>query len=540
MITQLALQNIRVFDDDFWEFDLAPLTVLCGANSCGKSTLLKTLQMLRQTMDYRESLGSDDGELRFVGSYVDMGGYTSLVSHREAGRTMGVRIGVESRVSRSGLEDLRRIMGLDGASTGESATTSKARVTYILLAEFLFRPATSTREADEDEDRDVARPTQNRPGDELRGQMESATFDLMVRGRPVAHWFVKRAPAGDDYELYVPLPLFRDYRRQLHIKAAVPKQRTRRKEKYAVVPVQMIGLIPVRMSIPLRVSGEGPGSQPSGKSSVTVPLPGHLSGPCHALLRAVDTVHYLGPLRSAARRYYVLDANRAVMDSAGEYMPYVLRDSLDRSVVHVAPEGGRKKKVSLGEALNDWLRYLRAGDQSVAPEKSELRVLPTKHVFVELAIRSALGEEQHALADSGVGYSQVLPILVQCLLAVPGSTTTIEQPELHLNPALQVRLATFFARMAECGKQVILETHSEHIVNAIRVLAAEDATGKLARSSRIYFIDTSGSEMGVCDMSITPDGKVSDWPDSFFGEALTLTGRLLRAQRQRREAKASM
>ena len=276
---------------------------------------------------------------------------------------------------------------------------------------------------------------------------------------------------------------------------------------------------------------------PDTTAFVTGPLPKYLSNPLNSLARTIDKTYYLGPLRSAARRYYVLDANRNVMDSAGEYMPYLLRDRLDSLVWHVPPAGGKRSEPTLRDALNEWLWYLRTGELSGPAESTELRVVPTKHVFVELAIKSARGTEEHALADSGVGYSQVLPILVRCLLAGRGSTTTIEQPELHLNPALQVRLATFFARMSECGKQLIVETHSEHLVNAIRVLAAEDETDKLAGLIGVYYIDSSLSRMRVFDMTIGPDGEVEEWPDGFFGEALSLTGRLLRAQRRRRQAR---
>lgn len=532
MITELAVQNIRVFDDDFWEFKLAPLTVLCGVNSCGKSTLLKTLQMLRQTADYRESLGADDGELRFVGSYIDLGGYASLVSHSETARTIGIRVVTESSMSRTAFDALGVVMG-HASAAARSGGSGKARVPYALSAEFLFEPAASRKA---EQALDVTRSGQLNLDETVRGLLQSATFQLRVRGRVVAKWFVKRERSSGDYLLWVPLAIFRDYRRRLHVQRADPRIRSFKKEQYAVVPTQLMGLIPMRMLIPLRSSEDPAEEQANARSMATTPLPTHLAGPTNVLFRAMQTVYYLGPLRSAARRYYVLDANRDVMDSAGEHMPYVLRDSLGSTVWHIPPCGGEKTESPLGHALNEWLWFLRAGDRPRAPEVDELHVLPTKHVFVELAIKSALGEEEHALADSGVGYSQVLPILVQCLLAQPGSTTSIEQPELHLNPALQVRLATFFARMAECGKQVILETHSEHLVNAIRVLAAEDETDKLARLTGVYFIDAAGPSMRVYDMSIGPDGDVEQWPEGFFGEALTLTGRLLRAQRHRRQA----
>lgn len=123
------------------------------------------------------------------------------------------------------------------------------------------------------------------------------------------------------------------------------------------------------------------------------------------------------------------------------------------------------------------------------------------------------------------------------LLAKPGQTLMVEQPELHLNPALQVRLAEFLVAMVRAGKQVLIETHSEHIIDAIRVLNVEDETGQLENMSRIFFIDIESDKPRVLPLDIQKDGSVPDWPPHFFGEAASLTGRLLRAQKRFRKRK---
>ncbi|WP_371418295.1 AAA family ATPase [Anabaena sp. UHCC 0253] len=138
----------------------------------------------------------------------------------------------------------------------------------------------------------------------------------------------------------------------------------------------------------------------------------------------------------------------------------------------------------------------------------------------------------YSLADSGFGYSQVLPIVVKGLQAKPGSVLIVEQPELHLNPALQVRLASFFVAMMRADKQILIETHSEHIVNAIRVITAEDESGKLAGKCGIFFIDAESEIPVIHELSIKSDGTIPDLPKHFFGEAISLSGRLLRAQRR--------
>jgi predicted ATPase len=182
------------------------------------------------------------------------------------------------------------------------------------------------------------------------------------------------------------------------------------------------------------------------------------------------------------------------------------------------------------------LYYLRTGKQP--PEdvrNAEIEVSTTSDLVVELKIKSTNGGKCYSLADSGFGYSQVLPILVKGLLAEQGSVLLIEQPELHLNPALQVRLADFFIAMIRAKKQILIESHSEHIVNAIRVLTAEDESGDLAAKCGIFFIDADSDRPIIHELSIQPDGTVPDLPHHFFGEAIYLSGRLLRAQKRFRK-----
>ncbi len=88
--------------------------------------------------------------------------------------------------------------------------------------------------------------------------------------------------------------------------------------------------------------------------------------------------------------------------------------------------------------------------------------------------------------------------------------------------------------MIHTGKQVILETHSEHIVNAIRVFSAEDESDKLSRQCGIFYFSTKGEQPVIHELSIKADGTVPEWPHEFFGEAASLTGRLLRAQKHLR------
>ena len=264
-----------------------------------------------------------------------------------------------------------------------------------------------------------------------------------------------------------------------------------------------------------------------------LPLPPHIGQLINDLRNTLSKIHYLGPFRTPAKRYYIAhDDASPDLDSTGEFLPFILqRRSEARVLGAFSSKSDSLARTTLAQALNSWVHYLRTGDGGNPSDIfEEIEPVTSNEVLVELMLKTPVGDNSYALTDSGFGYSQILPILVRGLLAEPGSTLIVEQPELHLNPALQVRLAEFFVGMMRSGKQVLLETHSEHLVNAIRILVAEDETSEIASKAGIIFMDAESGRPSVRKLDILPDGTIPDWPQAFFGEAISLSARLLRAQ----------
>jgi len=129
----------------------------------------------------------------------------------------------------------------------------------------------------------------------------------------------------------------------------------------------------------------------------------------------------------------------------------------------------------------------------------------------------------------GFGLTYTLPVLVAVLSAAPGAVLLIENPEAHLHPRGQARMGELLALAASAGVQIVLETHSDHVLNGVRI-AVHD--GKLAPDRvRLHFFERSdGVERAVHDIAsprMDRDGRIDQWPAGFFDEWDAALDRLL-------------
>ncbi len=118
----------------------------------------------------------------------------------------------------------------------------------------------------------------------------------------------------------------------------------------------------------------------------------------------------------------------------------------------------------------------------------------------------------------GFGVSYSLPIIVAALMAKPGSILIIENPEAHLHPAAQSEMGQFLAQAAASGVQVIIETHSDHILNGIRLSVRQDVLPAEKVSIQFFSFSPMENEYEVLSPKIDADGRIDFWPDGFFDQ----------------------
>lgn len=142
----------------------------------------------------------------------------------------------------------------------------------------------------------------------------------------------------------------------------------------------------------------------------------------------------------------------------------------------------------------------------------------TTEVNRELGI-SRLVVDRSRATNVGFGISYVLPVIVAILSSTKENIVLLENPEAHLHPQGQARMGELMARAASAGIQIICETHSDHILNGIRLCAKRSMISP--DDVALYFFtkpDTTSSEVTVDMPQLDADGRLDYWPKGFFDQ----------------------
>ena len=199
-----------------------------------------------------------------------------------------------------------------------------------------------------------------------------------------------------------------------------------------------------------------------------------------------------------------------VVGSKGEFTIWILKsfDDLDINFDLMNTASNSRKLTRQAEA---WLSHFFPGanlDISEIPNVNKLT----------LGIKS--NKETGFLRPQNVGYglTQLLPIITACLKAKRDDIILIENPEAHLHPSDQSEMGVFLSKVAATGVQLIVESHSDHILNGIRrgVLSTHELK---AEDVSIYFFDEyEKKENRIIPIRIEPNGDLSDFPVDFFDQ----------------------
>lgn len=271
-----------------------------------------------------------------------------------------------------------------------------------------------------------------------------------------------------------------------------------------------------------------PTSSPEDGSSLTTFLSDNSRNTLKALSVICDDFHeyfsnleYLSATRLPPSRSFLYSGERhRKVGVNGENAANILAmDSIRK---------GKRSKRILEKSIN-WLKK--------ADIASDIKIVPLSDRHYEIHIQNPHTLEYQNFADVGYGNSQVLPALVAGYNLEEGDTLVIEEPEIHLHPKAQAELGDFVLDLYNSQKNVLLETHSEHLVVRLQQHVASGSINK--DDIAFYYIYACNGKKGAKLLTLDDLGSFKDeWPQGFFPQRLEEAKALakLRAQRKAQEA----
>ena len=573
--------------------DLKPITLLFGPNSAGKSTILQSLHYLREILERRNA----DPDQTIAGGLIDLGGFATLIHGHDLNRAIKLKVCIDLRDDQGserlplnsggslgdsnfrnlgirylvgentelkeyavvqeialGLEvrwsDMlqapyvaKALVEIDGAAVAElhsPAQQGRAHLTAFNFSHPLLQAAT-----DPDDLMEVYEEAVDEVEPSAEGDFLGDPFSTPL-GNEI--WELSRETSADatenktvDFRIAVETVLgaLPDLDRPLGLDLVEIDQNLIR-QRYATGTAI------------LRLSKEGERAatdeyelERRRRAGLSALLDELVLGPIRIVRDYLSAMTYVGPLREIPSRKY---RPRLSPDESRWAQGLAAWDLL-----YTDPSG------KLLEEVNAWLGGEERLKTGYRLEKFQFKEVPVPSRFHQLFERGLseddLGELQDLYAtlsgrseialrdfekgiivapsDVGVGISQMIPVIVGCLRSQQG-ILAIEQPELHVHPAIQVGLGDLFIQAVQtsesivgAGKTLLVETHSEHIM--LRLLRRirettenEVPPGVIGLSPgdlSVIYVESGDGGVRFRPLRVDPEGEFIDrWPKGFFEE----------------------
>lgn len=528
MLTSLSLGNFKAFADK-QNIPIRPITLIFGPNSAGKSSLIHGLLLAH----HANETGDLNAHLTTLGGdSVDLGGFKQYVHRRDTTQTV----------------EWSAVIDLAGFARRRGIILNTARQIEVIVTVGMVAEMPAVKSCDIKADGDILLGMFRRPDSTFRMSRLEYRHPLFRQViETILESVVQGSTADEGIEGIIRLI----------------------DEEILQLPVVAGKFIPLSLSINLE-------TEKSGNSETAEPLHDENDRPEAAdsklrfylprivdeLIRDVNAVlstelnrlQYLGPLRSYPPRQIIFSQHHdRNWIAGGGYAWDVVRNNTNvrervnkwlgkhkldtpyeltvRNLLTIDELGAgyeqrieeleqrfteEKYDFDLFGELYGVLNQLRASENDISSVQ-ELRLIDKRSGGIPVSHR-----------DVGIGISQVLPVLV-CAFASQEKILAIEQPEIHLHPAMQAEIADVFIESALGGQgnTFLIETHSEHLILRILRRIRETAEGELEeglqpitpQDVQVIYAKPTNKGTVLYNLPITEDGDFAEkWPDGFFAE----------------------
>jgi predicted ATPase len=502
MLENISLENFKGFKN-LQDLNVKPITILCGTNSCGKSSILQSILLLKQTLESQ----NPNQILLLNGRFVNLGSFENLIFGKKLDNPLVFEF--TFKLTKEDLKLLRLrnsffpmlfprelftqkelsnqdmliyLKILLKAPKNENKTKSKTSIKKISVEQFQFRRET------------IGSDQQKIPGSFIDVQLvENNLYTI----------------------------------RWQNIRNRIRRDEESSKEETLSAKVKFTNLFSVD-AVPIESDWESDSAKVAGFFDISLAL-----NPINNLFKTIfSSYSYIGPLREEPSRRYIYEDEITEIGVKGENAPYIYLIDKDKPLSNhyfydtKSNSFKPKRNMTLSNAVDEWLDLM-----NIKGLKSELI-----NDIVYLNLNSSYTSKTRvSIADVGFGVSQIFPILLEGLRMPQRHTLLLEQPEIHLHPNLQMQLSDYFIALALSGKKVMVETHSDHIINRLVRRIVEDDTGTLKDLIGIYFISATDSGSVYEEVCIDENFGVTNWPVDFFDQTALEQEKILKAGIKKRQ-----
>jgi len=236
----------------------------------------------------------------------------------------------------------------------------------------------------------------------------------------------------------------------------------------------------------------------------------------------------LAPQKSYLKDTYQVEVLRQIsyQKGSGEFVAHFLQHYAHEKIAFPNLKHPLSESEALLEQTNIWLREIIPHVKVIVRENQGLNAFEIRYQFIS-AQPDILSTNEFKAENVGFGISYTLPIIVAILSAKPDSLIMIENPESHLHPKSQSKLAKFIALAAQNGIQIFLETHSDHIINgtlvAVKSYETEKHQGIAHDKVRIHYFYSEDTQhtTEVINVPVLEGGRITNPPLGFFDQIET-------------------
>ncbi|TFG25574.1 MAG: DUF3696 domain-containing protein [Promethearchaeota archaeon] len=477
MISKISLENFKAFKE-LKNFEVKPITILCGINSCGKTSIIHSILLFKQTLESRKR-----NILLLNGKYVKLGTFENIIYNKDQKQIIEFifefKLNLKHLIRRGPALFIIRDLITQDFFKALNDDDKELRFEFLIGIKIK-------------EEIDESKFTYLKPIriDRLQIKVKDEIIkNKKYQGSCINLKYIKK----DQYKI-----IYNNIVKKYRDSKTVSGEKLVKIDEFSqFYPLIQDTAINVRLDIFRNIE--------------------------YILNQIFHNYRFIGPLREEPSRRYIYEDEVLEIGNKGENSAYLFLNEKGKKLSDQFFYNSKNenfeliKKINLEQAVNRNLEVLGIKNFKVSPQR--------EIIYMNMKSKSAPIDVN--IADNGFGTSQIFPIILEGLRMEKGDTLILEQPEIHLHPKMQMQMADFFVTLAKSNKNVLVETHSDHIIyRLVRRIIENKINPNLIK---IYFIKPSEDGSTYEEIKIDEIKGIIKWPEGFFDQGASEQEKIVKA-----------